>query len=266
MQEVLKKLRKINTLLQDEHSWTESGDSDLPFSALAEEMGSLLHADLFIASKDGRVLGAHDEFHVGNVRLMQYVDERQMPQFYMDELQLLTETVENIDVNAKISIFPIEQKDQYLESKTTIVPVFSSGQRLGYVILGRAVKPFDTNDLILAEYASTVIGVELLHWQNARFAQAARERQNVHLAFKTLSYSEFEALKVIFSGLNGLEYRFTAAKIADQHDITRSVIVHAIRKLESAGVIEGRSLGVKGTYIKIKNENILKAIREEFKK
>ena len=35
--------------------------------------------------------------------------------------------------------------------------------------------------------------------------------------------------------------------------ITRSVIVNALRKLESAGVIESRSLGMKGTRIKIIN-------------
>ncbi|MDX5324286.1 MAG: GTP-sensing pleiotropic transcriptional regulator CodY, partial [Exiguobacterium sp.] len=39
--------------------------------------------------------------------------------------------------------------------------------------------------------------------------------------------------------------------------ITRSVIVNALRKLESAGVIESRSLGMKGTYIKILNDNFL---------
>ncbi|MBJ3788582.1 GTP-sensing pleiotropic transcriptional regulator CodY, partial [Bacillus sp. OA1] len=38
---------------------------------------------------------------------------------------------------------------------------------------------------------------------------------------------------------------------------TRSVIVNALRKLESAGVIESRSLGMKGTYIKVLNDKFL---------
>ena len=33
----------------------------------------------------------------------------------------------------------------------------------------------------------------------------------------------------------------------------RQVIVNALRKLESAGVVESRSLGMKGTRIKITN-------------
>ena len=47
-----------------------------------------------------------------------------------------------------------------------------------------------------------------------------------------------------------------ASKIADRVGITRSVIVNALRKFESAGVIESRSSGMKGTYIKVLNEVI----------
>jgi len=44
------------------------------------------------------------------------------------------------------------------------------------------------------------------------------------------------------------------SKIADRVGITRSVIVNALRKFESAGVIETRSSGMKGTNIKVLNE------------
>ena len=47
-----------------------------------------------------------------------------------------------------------------------------------------------------------------------------------------------------------------ASKIADKCDITRSVIVNALRKFESAGIIETRSSGMKGTYIKILNDAV----------
>jgi transcriptional pleiotropic repressor len=39
--------------------------------------------------------------------------------------------------------------------------------------------------------------------------------------------------------------------VADRVGVTRSVIVNALRKLESAGIIESRSLGMKGTFIKV---------------
>jgi transcriptional pleiotropic repressor len=42
--------------------------------------------------------------------------------------------------------------------------------------------------------------------------------------------------------------------------ITRSVIVNALRKFESAGVIESRSSGMKGTSIKVLNDAIYEEI------
>ena len=53
-----------------------------------------------------------------------------------------------------------------------------------------------------------------------------------------------------------------ARKIADRVGITRSVIVNALRKFESAGVIESRSSGMKGTYIKVINEVVFEEIKK----
>ena len=66
-----------------------------------------------------------------------------------------------------------------------------------------------------------------------------------------------ERLPKIFSELDGNEGLLVASKIADRSGITRSVIVNALRKLESAGVIESRSLGMKGTFIRILNDKFI---------
>ena len=60
----------------------------------------------------------------------------------------------------------------------------------------------------------------------------------------------------IFDELEGEEGILVASKIADRVGITRSVIVNALRKFESAGVIESRSSGMKGTYIKVLNDAV----------
>ena len=105
----------------------------------------------------------------------------------------------------------------------------------------------------------------MLHWYTRKVEQEKREQQNVHLALNSLSYSELEAIKVIVGLFDGMDLRFTALKIAQEYHITRTVIVNAIRKLESACIIESRSLGTKGTYIKIKNENIKSSLLSELK-
>ena len=76
----------------------------------------------------------------------------------------------------------------------------------------------------------------------------------------TSSFSEMEAIVHIFDELQGNEGILVASKIADRVGITRSVIVNALRKFESAGIIESRSSGMKGTYIKVLNDYVFDEI------
>ena len=87
----------------------------------------------------------------------------------------------------------------------------------------------------------------------------------VQSAISTLSFSELEAIIHIFDELGGTEGILVASKVADRVGITRSVIVNALRKFESAGVIESRSSGMKGTYIKVLNDYIFEEL-EKIKK
>ena len=89
-----------------------------------------------------------------------------------------------------------------------------------------------------------------------------RKKAVVQLAIGTLSYSELEAVEHIFNELDGSEGLLVASKIADKVGITRSVIVNALRKFESAGVIESRSLGMKGTHIKVLNEKLIEELKK----
>ena len=77
-----------------------------------------------------------------------------------------------------------------------------------------------------------------------------------------MSFSERKAAIAILSALQDTEGLLVASKIADEVKITRSVIVNALRKFESAGVIESKSLGMKGTYIKVLNEYLLDEVQK----
>ena len=64
-------------------------------------------------------------------------------------------------------------------------------------------------------------------------------------------------LSMFFSELKmGEEQIIVTSRIADQQGVTRSIIVNALKKLESAGVIDARSSGMKGTKIKVLNDMI----------
>ena len=93
----------------------------------------------------------------------------------------------------------------------------------------------------------------------------ARQREAVRIAVETLSYSERKAAHAILQELASqgkFEGRLIASRIADEAKITRSVIVNALRKFESAGVIESKSLGMKGTFVRVTNSYLMEKLPE----
>ena len=116
-----------------------------------------------------------------------------------------------------------------------------------------------TQEEQISYLAETVIS---LNERIEELEEEKRKKAVVQMAIGTLSYSELEAVEHIFEELNGKEGLLVASKIADRVGITRSVIVNALRKFESAGVIESRSLGMKGTHIKILNDKLMEELKK----
>ena len=145
---------------------------------------------------------------------------------------------------------------------TTVVPIYGNGERIGTLIVAKYDATFSDEDLLLAEYAATVLGVQILHDREAQVAEDVRKKAMVQVAYDTLSYSELEAIINILRELNGFEGLLVASKIADRVGITRSVIVNALRKFESAGLIETKSLGMKGTYIRVLNDLLFDELKK----
>ena len=111
---------------------------------------------------------------------------------------------------------------------TTIVPIIGGGERLRYINFSSFNDQFEDDDLILAEYGATVVGMEILREKSEEIEEEARSKAVVQMAINSLSYSEFEAIEHIFEELDGNEGLLVASKIADRVGITRSVIVNAL--------------------------------------
>jgi transcriptional pleiotropic repressor len=262
VESLLEKTRKINQLLQQRNTFGEQG-TDLPYDNMAIELGDIMECNTYILNTDGLLLGYHTKSDIASQRMHDYIQERQFPVEYTDEVLRLRRTEANIPMDNFLSGFPKEMIEKYPNGLTTIVPIFGAGSRLGTFVLAREEGVFDADDLVLAEYSATVVGMQLLYQQSKIREEQARKDTAVNMAMNTLSYSELKAVKAILGALDGLEGRLTASQIADEIGITRSVIVNALRKLQSSGIIESRSLGMKGTYIKIINEGILDELKKQ---
>ncbi|NLW48042.1 MAG: HTH domain-containing protein [Firmicutes bacterium] len=147
----------------------------------------------------------------------------------------------------------------------TITPVRANRSTSTHLLLTKPEEQFTEEQLILAEIAALVISI-YMYENSVVFKEAEKNQEDTaRMVLDSLSFSELKAVKNVLSDLNAQEGFLVASKIADRIGISRSVIVNAMRKLESAGVVESRSLGIKGTYIKIKNQLFYKMLLEHEK-
>ena len=253
--EVLQKTRRINKMLQT------SSSTKVSFNKLSETLGEVLDANVYVLNTKGKVLGLYLEtIQDSSVGEDEESKQGMFTKEYTESLLKMSDTVENLTGDELIGVFPNEHHN--MEKFVTIVPIFGSGQRLGSLVLARYNKLFNDDDLVISEYSATVIGMEILKSLSAELEVEMRKKAVVQMAIGTLSYSELEAVEHIFNELNGNEGLLVASKIADRVGITRSVIVNALRKFESAGVIESRSLCMKGTHIKILNDKLIPELKK----
>ena len=253
---LLEKMRLLNKILQ------KSGSEPVSFSEICSMLSNVLKCNVYLVGKRGNILGHNfSEGFECEIVLQNVIKEMKFPEAYNNILLKYNETDANIALGGKcVFVEDIEcmKKNKY----STVVPIIGNRERLGTMVIARYNAEFTDDDLVLAEYAVTIVGMEILRAKNLELEDAARKKAVVQLAIGTLSYSELEAVEHIFNELVGTEGLLVASKIADKVGITRSVIVNALRKFESAGVIESRSLGMKGTHIKILNDKLIEELKK----
>ena len=251
MNSLLEKTRKITRTLQQKVGY------QVDFNEMAELVSEIMEATVYVFSNKGKLLGSavYEQFGT-SVLEDDVLAEARLSVEFNQELLKIDVTSANLKGENQ-TLYNPEVVSPFADKNITIVPLAGGGERLGTLILAKADGEFTDADLILAEYAATVVGLEIVRSRSDRLEDEVRKKAACQIAIGTLSFSEQEAVEHIFDELDGEEGLLVASKIADSVGITRSVIVNALRKLESAGVIESRSLGMKGTYIRVLNEFFL---------
>lgn len=244
---LFRKVSRVTELLQRE------GNS-VQFQDVATTLRDVLEdTSVYIVSRKGKLLGyALPEGFESTPFDAEWIDTGHMPDDLATSL---------LKVGA-ISTGP-EAERIVNERNSCLVPVVGAARRVGTIVLVRMDGEFDDNELVLFEFVATVIGMVIATAIDDAEEDEAEEKRMARSAIRSLSYSEVLAMQHIFDELDGDEGLLVASRIADQAGITRSVIVNALRKLASANVIESRSLGMKGTYLRILNSEVRRELERQ---
>lgn len=256
MVSMLQKTRELNKILQ------KSATEPVEFSDICKILSDVMKCNVYVISKKGKILG--HSLIGGNVcevirdktlRAERFTDD------YNNHLLQITETKANFRESGSCT-FDSTIECPYKDKLTTVIPIIGNRERLGTLMITRYSSEFSDEDLILGEYSAAIVGMEIIKAKQDKYTEEERKKIAVQVACSNLSYSEIEALRNIFANLKGNEGLVVGSKVAEKANITRSIIVSSLRKIESAGIIESRSLGVKGTYIKILNDRIFEELEK----
>ncbi len=260
MKSILEKSRAINRILK------KISSSTVDFHEMAEGLSENMECSAVIIDRKGNIMGYSllgDDHCLELEKLIK--EHKPLPPSVNQEILNITETKSNITYNdTRTCIFNVENTECSCSKRLwTICPNFGGSSRIGTLILTRNNdQVFTDEDIVLAEYGTIVVANEIMRMRTERMEEDARKKAAVQIALATLSYSEREAIDNIMAELDGTEGLLVASRIADKVGITRSVIVSALRKFESAGVIEARSLGMKGTHIKVLNDYVFDELKK----
>ncbi len=182
MGDILKKIRKLNWMLQ------ESPTGAFSFNEMCELMSEFMDANVYITNRHGKVIGVgykskSDSMAISDTETGSEV----LPEEYNEELMRVRETTANLSGDEALKIFKYDYDTA--DKLHTIIPILGGGQRWGTLVLTRYSPSFEEEDLVIGEYGATVVGMEIQRRKSLEREEEEREIAMVQMAIGTLSYS-----------------------------------------------------------------------------
>lgn len=204
--QLLDKTRKINKLLHN------SSTSKVVFNDICEVLSDILDSNILVFSKKGKVLGISSREEIEEIHeLIQNEVGGFIDPMLNERLLSILSTKEN--VNLATLGFSENEVSSY---QAIVTPIDIAGERLGTLFIYKCKDGYTIDDIILSEYGTTVVGLEMMRSVNEENAEENRKVQIVRSAISTLSFSELEAIMHIFEELDGNEGILVASKIATE--------------------------------------------------
>ena len=118
-----------------------------------------------------------------------------------ERLLSILSTKEN--VNLQTLGFSAEASGGY---QAIITPINIAGERLGTLFIYKVDKPYEIDDIILSEYGTTVVGLEMLRSVNEESAEETREKNTLY-SLRSVHYliQNLKRSFILFDELDGSE-------------------------------------------------------------
>ena len=178
--QLLDKTIKIGKLLHNNNS------SKVVFNDICSVLCEILESNVLVISRKGKVLGIGDCKGVDSITelIVDHVGGF-IDGMLNERLLAVLSTKEN--VNLATLGFNEEDVNKF---RAIITPIEIAGERLGTLFIYKCEQQYEIDDIILCEYGTTVVGLEMLRAVNEESAEELRKKAVIQSAINTLSFSE----------------------------------------------------------------------------
>lgn len=258
---LLQKVQELGQLLR-------ASRDHVDFHDVAEFLSRVMSCNVYIVGRKGKILGYGVAEHALTEEWLDIMTKAQrFPGDFNKHLLRIEQSVANIEDKSPFYVFSPDENESFRSKYIAVAPIIGGRERQGTLLFARTSQEFSEEDMVLVEYSSSIVALEVVHARQQHKEEESRQRALATLAVESLSFSELQAAKYLVDAVRESQDGIVvSSQIADEHGVTRSVIVNSIRKLESAGTIESRSLGMKGTHLRVLNPYVEEEITRQFER
>lgn len=262
MSELLTRLSKLHGVFSD------CLFADITLPDIGKALHSVINANVCFCAPDGSLLYTHEasafSCHAARQRIQ---STQQLHGFLRDRIRVLHTYQINIPFSSHPCLFDPDVLCRHRDACFSFFPVYGDRSYLCCLMVWKTDgQRLNKDEAVLCESAAAMTCMVASRAYNKIVDRDLIRRAAARTAANTLSYSELAAVKELVKVMHDNECTLVVNDLANKLFITRSVISNALRKLESAEIIRVKSLGVKGTYIRVINpylSDILSEMDEE---
>lgn len=170
--QLLDKTRKINKLLHN------SSSSKVVFNDICQVLMDTLSSNILVLSKKGKVLGV--SFCPGVEEIRELIADEvggHVDPLLNERFLGVLSTKENVNLQT-LGFEHVSSSYQGI-----INPIDIAGERLGTVFMYRKDRPYDIEDIIVSEYGTTVVGLEMMRLYMKRMLRKTERNRLRNSAF-----------------------------------------------------------------------------------
>lgn len=132
-----------------------------------------------------------------------------------------------------------------------VLPLYDGATRLGDLVMYR-YEEYLEDALVVGEYIALLAASRFVAMQRQNEYNMRLLEERAESSVNRLAVNEFTAMAYILQCMKNSD-TVVVSRVAEEINISRSVIIQALRKLEEDGMIECRSSGMRGTRIAVLN-------------